>query len=175
MRWIGRLLALVAALVAAPGTGTKAHAQSVHIVALGASNTEGYGVATEEAYPVQLEALLRATGVDATVSNAGLSGDTTDGMLARLDGVTRPETRIVILQPGSNDARYGSGADRESNIAAIRGRLSARGVAVIMIENSMLGELPDSEMQADGIHYTPRGYAMLAERVLPSVLAALGR
>ena len=39
----------------------------------------------------------------------------------------------------------------------------------------MLAELPSSELRADGIHYTPRGYAILAERVLPLLLTALGK
>ena len=60
-------------------------AASVNIVALGASNTAGKGVGSGEAFPAQLEAMLRAKGYDAHVTNAGVSGDTTAGMLARLN------------------------------------------------------------------------------------------
>ena len=76
------------AVVLLLGLATAAHAQSasVRIVALGASNTEGFGVSTWEAYPARLQELLKARGIDAEVVNAGLSGDTTAGMLARLDG-----------------------------------------------------------------------------------------
>ena len=155
---------------------TQARAAPAKIVALGASNTEGFGVSTWEAYPAQLQAMLKASGIDATVINAGISGDTTGGMLARLDAHLLDGTRLLILQPGSNDARYGTGtAERAANIAAIKARLEERGIRLIVVENAFLGQLPDSEMQADGIHYTPKGYALLAERLLPEVVAALGR
>ena len=53
--------------------------------------------------------------------------------------------------------------------------LAARGIKLIVIENSVLDALPRSELRDDGVHFTPAGYAMLAERILPEVLAALGR
>ena len=56
-----------------------------------------------------------------------------------------------------------------------RSRLDERGIKLIVIDNAFLGTLPDTEMQPDGIHYTPAGYAILAERLLPRVLAALAR
>ncbi len=54
-------------------------------MAVGASNTSGWGVADGRAYPEQLQALLRAKGVDARVINAGRAFDTTAGMLGRID------------------------------------------------------------------------------------------
>ena len=151
-----------------------AQTETLRIVALGASNTAGWGVAASESYPAQLEGLLAAKGVRASVSNAGVPGDTTGGMLARLDHEVPPAAHLVILQPGTNDERFGRGAERAANIAEIRRRLSARGTKLLIIDNSMLAELPTSELREDGIHYTPRGYALLAERVLPLLLAALG-
>ena len=74
-----------ALLALALAGGAAAQTAPVRIVALGASNTEGFGVSTWEAYPVRLQALLKARGIDAEVINAGQSGDTTAGMLARLD------------------------------------------------------------------------------------------
>ncbi|MEQ1834303.1 MAG: FlgD immunoglobulin-like domain containing protein, partial [Candidatus Eisenbacteria bacterium] len=73
----------------------------VQIVALGASNTAGWGVAPDEAYPSALQRLLKAKGVDAAMVNAGIPGDTTAGMLGRLEGVLTADTRVVILQPGT--------------------------------------------------------------------------
>jgi acyl-CoA thioesterase I len=85
------------------------------IVALGASNSAGKGVGASEAFPAQLEAMLRAKGRNMHVTNAGISGDTTSGMLARVSGV--PEgTKLVILQFGGNDARKGL-TGREGRIA----------------------------------------------------------
>ena len=62
------------------------------IVALGASNTRGMGVALDASYPAQLEAMLRSKGYRGRVVNAGISGDTTAGMLARLDSAVPPDT-----------------------------------------------------------------------------------
>jgi acyl-CoA thioesterase I len=87
----------------------------------------------------------------------------------------RRGTDLVILQPGTNDERYGSGAERAGNIAEMDRRLAARGTKLLIIENSMLAELPASELREDGIHYTPQGYAILAQRVLPLLLDALGK
>src|ERR1700722_13988262 len=78
-------------------------ADAATIVALGASNTAGKGVSSSEAYPAQLEAILRARGLSVTVVNAGISGDTTEGMLGRLDQAVPDGTSAVILQPGGND------------------------------------------------------------------------
>ena len=168
----------VGATLLALAVATGALAQSgppVRIVALGASNTEGFGVSTWEAYPARLQALLGARGIEAEVINAGMSGDTTAGMLARLDAFLLDGTHLLILQPGSNDARYGLAAETSDNVARIKNRLDQRGIKLIVVENAFLGTLPDTEMQPDGIHYTPAGYAILAERLLPRVLAALGR
>ena len=152
------------------------HAQTaVRVVALGASNTEGWGLSPEHAYPVRLQALLRAAGVDAAVANAGIAGDTTGGMLARLDSAAPAGTHIVILQPGTNDERMGLGAERAANIEKMRSRLAARNTKLIVIENAVLDALPRSELRDDGVHFTPAGYAILAERILPDVLTALGK
>ena len=147
----------------------------VKIVALGASNTEGWGLSPEHAYPVRLQALLKAKGIDATVVNAGIAGDTTGGMLGRLDSAVPAGTHIVILQPGSNDERMGLGAERAANIEKMRSQLASRYTKLIVIENSVLDALPRSELRDDGVHFTPAGYAILAERILPAVLTALGK
>ena len=118
---------------------------------------------------------LTAKGIDANVANAGIAGDTTGGMLARLDRSVPEGTQLVILQPGLNDEAMGTGAERSANIEKIRSRLAARNIKLLLIENAMLDALPRSELRSDGIHFTPKGYAILAERILPQVLAALKR
>jgi acyl-CoA thioesterase I len=143
-------------------------AQAATIVALGASNTFGKGVSRGQAYPAQLEALLRAKGLNARVVNAGINGDTTGGMLARLDRVVPKGTSVVILQPGGNDRRK-LAPDRTPEIQA---RLAAMGIKVVMLPNGMLGGKPH---QPDGQHLTPEGYHMLAEELVGQVAGALGR
>jgi acyl-CoA thioesterase-1 len=100
-------------------------ADAATIVALGASNTYGKGVSRNEAYPAQLEALLRARGHDMRVINAGINGDTTGSMASRLDTVVPEGTNLVILQLGGNDRRKGEGAATAGNFSAIESRLGA--------------------------------------------------
>jgi acyl-CoA thioesterase I len=167
LRQVHRAAILAAMLILGCGS-----AEAATIVALGASNTFGKGVARREAYPAQLEAMLRASGHDVRVVNAGVSGDTTAGMLARLDRAVPAGTGIVILQPGGNDRRKGVEGERGGNISAIRSRLEARGIKVIVLENNMLHGLPH---QPDGQHLTPDGYRMLAQSIAVQVTAALGK
>jgi acyl-CoA thioesterase-1 len=70
------------------------------IVALGDSNTAGYGVGAQNAFPARLQAMLRRAGYDVQVANAGIPGDTLRGMLARLDRYVPEGTRVVIVQGG---------------------------------------------------------------------------
>jgi acyl-CoA thioesterase-1 len=161
-----------AAIAFAPVAGGQTARKQVTILALGASNTAGWGVPLPESYPARLEALLKADGIDATVHNFGIPGDTTRGMSARLQAGLPAETRVVI--PGTNDATLGQRGERAFHIAEMRTWLAARNIALIMLENEVLDSLPRSELRADGIHFTPAGYAVLAERILPEVLKALG-
>ena len=145
-----------------------AAADAATVVALGASNTYGKGVGRNQAYPAQLEAILRTRGASVHVVNAGINGDTTEGMLRRLDHAVPNGVSAVILQPGGNDLRKGS-PDRT---AEIESRLAARHIPVIMLANSLLHGLPH---QPDGQHLTPEGYRMLAESLASQVAGAIGR
>lgn len=122
-------LALCACLLAAP-----AAAEGVRIVALGDSLTHGYGLPPEEAFPVQLEAWLRENGApEATVVNAGVSGDTTAGGLARLDWSLAEGADALIVALGGNDLLRG--IDPESsraNLDAILTEAGARGLPVLL-------------------------------------------
>ena len=138
------------------------------VVALGASNTYGKGVERNQAFPAQLEAMLRAKGVNVEVVNAGINGDTTEGMLGRLDSVAPSGTKAVIFQPGGNDGRKNS-PDRTAEILS---RLRARSIPVVMVPNSAFRGLPH---QMDGVHLTPEGYHMLAQSLVGRVMAAIRR
>jgi acyl-CoA thioesterase-1 len=139
-------------------------------VAFGASQTYGKGVSRGKAYPAQLEQLLRQKGYGVRVINSGVNAQTTGAMLQRLDRSVPAGTNVVIFQPGSNDKRKGLGAQRAGNISAIRQRLSARGIRVIMLENSVFRSYPK---QADGQHLTPAGYHRLAQSLVSGVVASL--
>lgn len=144
------------------------------VVCLGASNTAGKGVSQQEAYPAQLEAMLRVRHYDGRVSNAGVNGDTTWGMLNRLETAVPAGTRVVIVQPGGNDERHGGAIWRDANISQIVERLRARQVAVIMLENRLIREIRRQGYGSDGQHLTAEGYRLLAAQLFPAVAAALG-
>jgi acyl-CoA thioesterase-1 len=110
-----------------------AYSQPALIVAIGDSNTAGFGVGRENAFPARLEAMLRMTGYDVEVSNAGISGDTLRGILARLDRYAPPRTRIVIVQGGYNDVWRGrSSATLVASIEAILSHLAARQTKTVL-------------------------------------------
>jgi acyl-CoA thioesterase-1 len=146
------------------------------VVAVGASNTDGLGVGRAAAFPAQLERLLRADGYPVSVVNAGVSGDGTGRMLARLDAVTPAGTRLVLLDVGGglfNNWRLG--VDRSQgpqDIAAMEARLAGRRIAVIEVHTNY--DMPAEYLQADHLHLTPEGHKRLAQRLLPDVERALG-
>lgn len=124
------------ALVAPPAnlyaTAAAADDETV-IVALGDSLTSGFGVVTNESFPVQLEAALREAGVSARVINAGVSGDTTAGGLARLDWVLADAPDLVIVELGSNDGLRGlDPAQMEANLDAILARLADQDIPAVL-------------------------------------------
>jgi acyl-CoA thioesterase-1 len=147
-----------------------AQAEAVNIVALGASNTWGWGVSRHHGWPEQLQEMLRAKGYDVNLKNAGVVADTTSGMLRRIHKVVPEGTHIVIFQPGSNDLRFfGTKEQRAENIAAIVSQLSARNIKVIVFDWDMLAHY----YQSDGIHFTTEGHSEIASRLLPEVISAI--
>ena len=150
------------------------HPSFAQIVAFGASNTAGYGVGSGEAWPARLAALLHAKGYNVSVANAGVSGDTTSGMLSRIDSAVPRGTKLVLLAiTNYNDSRRGiDPSHHTTNAASIVGHIRALGAKVIMVRFS---EVPRSYRQPDGVHLTAQGHAMLVQRLLPQVVAALGR
>ena len=93
--------------IAAPVNGSRAAERPVRIVALGDSLTAGYGVPGRDAFPAQLQRALAAKGITVDIANAGVSGDTTTGGLARLDWSVPDGTEAVILELGANDVLRG--------------------------------------------------------------------
>lgn len=139
---------------------------NAQIVALGASSTAGYGVGAASSFPAQLERILRARGRPMSVSNAGVSGDTTGGMLSRLRSVIPQGTRIVILQIAGNDAMKGmSLVDAQANRAQIRHQLHARGIRTIEADGYVASALRAGLRQPDGIHMTLEGHRRVAEQI----------
>lgn len=171
MNRVGTMLrACLSALALTGATAPAAQAAALTVVAVGASNTSGWGVGEAAAYPARLEALLRERGLDLRVINAGRPFDTTSGMLNRLDTVVPEGTRLVVLQPGANDLRFfGTRERRAANIQAMVARLNERGIASIVYDPVF----PRESYQWDGIHITREGHARIAEDLAPQVIEAL--
>jgi acyl-CoA thioesterase I len=111
--------------------------REVRMLALGDSLFAGYGVKAEESYPARMEAALRARGINARIVNAGVSGDTTAGGLARLkftlDSQSAPP-ELVLVSLGGNDMLRGiSPAETRANLDAILSELDRRGSKAVLM------------------------------------------
>jgi acyl-CoA thioesterase I len=122
-------LALLAVLAAAPAV-----AAPLKILMIGTSLTQGYGLPPGTEIPVVLEARLKAAGVQASVINAGVSGDTSAGGLARLDWSLADRPNAAIVELGSNDALRGiDPAQTGKNLSAILAKLKAAQISVLLL------------------------------------------
>ncbi len=124
---------LVVAVAIALFIASPASAAPVKILALGTSLTQGYGLPPGTEYPAVLEDKLKAAKIDAKVINAGVSGDTSAGGLARLDWSLADHPDVAIMELGSNDALRGlRPAQTEKNISAVLEKLKAAHVPVLI-------------------------------------------
>ena len=120
-------LFLALGVLAAP-----AEARTLKILALGSSLTQGYGLPPGTEFTVQLQAALKAAGIDAQVDNAGVSGDTSSGGLSRLDWSLASHPDAAIIELGSNDMLRGISPDiTEKNLRAILTTLQKQHIAVL--------------------------------------------
>lgn len=111
--------------------------ESVRLLVLGDSLAAGYGLPRQDGFAAQLERALRADGLDVTVINAGVSGDTSAGGLARLDWVLESAGSggpgAVIVELGANDGLRGFDPDvTYRNLDRIVSRLSERGLPILI-------------------------------------------
>jgi acyl-CoA thioesterase I len=123
-------------LISATLTASAAQSQGrpYTIVALGDSLTAGFGVRRSEAFPARLDARLKAAGYLVRIANAGLSGDTTAGALARFDFAVPQGTNGLLLAIGANDMLQGMNpASAKANIEAMILRAKARGIRVALL------------------------------------------
>jgi len=109
-------------------------AEPLRLLALGDSLTQGYGLAQEDGLVPQLENWLRMAGHDVIVINAGVSGDTTAGGLARLDWALADAPDALIVALGGNDLLRGfDPAASRANLDAILQRLAAEALPVLLV------------------------------------------
>lgn len=106
-------------------------ADEVVIAALGDSLTQGYGLPAEDGFVPQLQGWLRARGHDVVIINAGVSGDTTAGGLARVNWTLTPDVDAMIVALGGNDLLRGLAP--EISRANLDGILQTAGTADVEI------------------------------------------
>jgi acyl-CoA thioesterase-1 len=113
---------------------TPAAAHVPVILDFGDSLTAGYGLAPDQAFPPRLQAALQRRGIETRVVNAGVSGDTTAGGLARLDWALADKPDLVILALGANDALRGiDPAAVRSNLDKMIQRIETSGAKVLLV------------------------------------------
>ncbi len=156
-----RRLATAFALAATLTMATAAE-RPLRIVVLGDSLSAGLGLTAQNTLPAKLERALRAKGHNVIIENAGVSGDTAAGGLARLDWSVPEGTDAVILELGANDALRGADpkATRAALDAIIR-RLKERRIAVLLA-----GMLAPRNLGED--------YAKAFDPIYPELAAAHG-
>jgi acyl-CoA thioesterase-1 len=111
----------------------QAQGRPIRLVAFGDSLSAGYGLPQSAAFPAVLERALKARGHNVTVANAGVSGDTASGGLARVDWSVPDGTDGVILELGANDMLRGvDPAVTRRALDGILEKLRARNIPVLL-------------------------------------------
>ncbi len=128
-------------------------AEPVTVAALGDSLTAGYGLPADQGLVPQLQAYLTAQGADATLVNAGVSGDTTAGGLSRVDWTLTPDVDALIVTLGGNDMLRGTDPTvTRSNLDAILAKAQARGLPVLLVGLTATNNYgPEFKAQFDSI------------------------
>jgi acyl-CoA thioesterase I len=142
--------------------GDRAMAEPIKLVVLGDSLAAGYGLKEGDAFPAKLEAALKAEGIDVTVVNAGVSGDTAKQGLERLDWAVEPDADAVIVELGANDALRGIDPNEtRASLEKIISRLRTRKIPIMIA-----GMLAPPNMGA--------AYKELFDRIYPSLAGEHG-
>ena len=144
----------VAPLILLLGLANAAAAAPIKILALGTSLTQGLGLPPGTEMTALLEARLEAKGINATVINAGVSGDTSAGGLSRLDWSLADHPDAAMVELGSNDALRGMAPqETEKNLSAILSKLQAQHIPVLLLGMKAPRNLgPEYDAQFDAIY-----------------------
>jgi acyl-CoA thioesterase-1 len=128
----GFYAAIIVAFLVMPFSAP-AGAQAIKFVAFGDSLIAGFGLRANESFPAQLENSLKKRGHDVAIVNAGVSGDTTNGGVSRLDWSVPDGTEAVILVLGANDMLRGMEPElAKKNLDDMIKRLKARKIEVLL-------------------------------------------
>lgn len=167
---MGKAAMLAVSLSAAPSW-----ADEVVIAALGDSLTQGYGLPEGQGFVPQLEAWLQARGLAVRLINAGVSGDTTAGGLARIDWTLTADVQALIVALGGNDLLRGLPPEAaRANLAGILDAAEEAGVQVLLVGmDAPLNYGPDYKAAFDAIYpdLAAEYGTLFAENLLAPVMA----
>jgi acyl-CoA thioesterase-1 len=117
-----------------PASPSSESAAGPLVIFLGNSLTAGYGLREDQAFPALWAETFRNAGHEVRLVNAGISGDTTAGGLARIDWLLRQEPDVLVLGLGANDGLRGlSLAQTRANLDEIIDRSLAAGARVLLL------------------------------------------
>ena len=147
----------------------------ITILALGDSLTEGLGVDPNDNYPAQLQAKLKQMGYEnVEVVNSGLSGETSTGLVNRLDWVAQTKPDITILTIGANDAMRGLELTTiEENIRTAVTHLQDNGSEVILGGMQIYDNLGNDYVKSFSAIY-PRVAKDMNLKMIPFFLDGVG-
>ena len=129
-RWLTNVVVLAMLVFL---TGAAAQARTIRILVLGDSLTAGYGLAQPDGFQAVMQAALRSRGLDVTLVDAAVSGDTSAGGLARLEWALTDGADAALIELGANDGLRGlNPLGTEANLAAILDALAARKMPVLL-------------------------------------------
>jgi acyl-CoA thioesterase-1 len=155
---------------------SQARAETVHIVALGASNTYAQAVSTSQAWPAKLEAMLKAKGYDVSVSVKSVSVGDASQIYAAAQSIPSG-TKVVVFDAGggnSKDRGIDPKAYRTKTVQAIK----AQGATPIFVSyKQIVGPEGTSAWIANDPHhhFTAASHTRVAASVLPRIIAAIGK
>jgi len=130
---VAALILPIMSLAFADDSAAASTAAPIRILAFGDSLTAGYGLPEDQSFPVQLQKALDAAGYNVTVTNAGVSGDTTADGRARLDWALADPYDFAIVELGANDALRGLEPDQAfANLDTILNALAAKHIRVLL-------------------------------------------
>ncbi len=110
-----------------------AHAKTVRLLVFGDSLAAGYGLPHDQGFEARLQQALHEKGIDVTILDGGVSGDTSAGGRARIDWALADNPDAAIVELGGNDGlRALDPNDMEQNLAAILDTLAARHVPTLL-------------------------------------------
>ena len=124
------------------------------ILALGTSNTNCKGA--NQAYTKTLNELLEKDGIKATVINAGIDGDTPEGMKRRLDSRINQNTKLVLFEPGANGVRTEDDKRNNlKNVVEVLRELKQRSISAILQSHYRIHSEEEAQLfaQTYGAYY----------------------